>query len=72
MVEPYCHGLTIAGKEVLSAFQVSGFSQSRKPIGWKMFDMRNVIGLSVLNTRFSIRADYRRGSTHIAQIHCCI
>jgi hypothetical protein len=34
-VEPYRHGYSTAGNEVLRGYQVSGYSRSRNPTGWR-------------------------------------
>src|SRR5947207_14658022 len=39
IVEPYRHGRSTAGNEVLRGYQVSGYSHSGNPTGWKLFDV---------------------------------
>ena len=37
--EPWCHGTSRTGREVLRAWQVGGASTSGEPVGWKFFEV---------------------------------
>lgn len=70
IVEPHCHGITTAGNEGLRAFQVSGYSSSRK-MGWKMFDIGKASDLSILDETFdNARYGYKRGDRGMSEIYC--
>lgn len=53
VVEPYCHGISAAGNELLRAYQVSGFRQSGDPVGWKLLEVGKISGLSIIDWTFT-------------------
>jgi hypothetical protein len=44
-VEPYCHGMSSTGTEVLRGYQTGGYSSSGKPVGWRLFEVGKISGL---------------------------
>jgi len=50
VIEPYVYGACEA-RELLRAYQLSGFSRSRKR-GWKLFRVEDIAELKVLKKRF--------------------
>lgn len=72
LVEPYCHGISIVGNEVLRGFQVSGYSASGQ-LGWKLFEVSKIISLTVLSTGFAPpRPDYNPSDGAMTMVHCCV
>ena len=54
-IEPYCYGVTKNGSEILRAFQISGFSRSRNPKGWKLFSLSKISNLKILDEKLSVK-----------------
>lgn len=52
VVEPHDYGVH-KGVERLLAYQVGGFSSSRQPYGWRMFDIADIDELIVLDRTFA-------------------
>ena len=70
-IEPYCHGVTKKGNELLRAFQISGYSRSGNPIGWKLFSLSKIANLKILDDTFqSIRRDYNPKDSAMSRIFC--
>ena len=70
-VEPHCHGFGTKGQELLSGYQVSGFSRSGERFGWKMFRIDEIRVLTVTGESFpGPRAGYDPHNVKIAAIHC--
>lgn len=71
VVEPYCHGISTAGNELLRAYQVSGFSQSENPVGWKLFEVGKISSLSILDRMFTgARPEYNPNDRVMSTIYC--
>lgn len=70
VVEPHAYGIDTKGHEALRAFQTTGGSESGE-LGWKLFHVREMHGLSTLQTTFSgPRPGYRRGDRGFSSIRC--
>ncbi|RIK78949.1 hypothetical protein DCC62_06595 [candidate division KSB1 bacterium] len=70
-VEPHCHGISMAGKEVLRAFQTAGFSESGQPVGWKLFEVAKIISFSQTGATFlNNRQEYNPNDHGMRRIHC--
>lgn len=70
-VEPYTHGFTRWGEEVMSAYQTGGHSSSGEVRGWKTFRLDRVDGLAVSVNRFSgKRDDYDPDDLRFTYLHC--
>ncbi|UUX95560.1 hypothetical protein [Aquabacterium sp. J223] len=61
-VEPHTYGIDGKGHYALRAYQVAGGSRSGEYVGWKIFHVGEMFGLSALPTKFSgPRQGYKRG-----------
>lgn len=70
-VQPYCHGLSKSGSEVLSAYQTSGYSESGLASGWKSFDVSKIRALKIADVHFlKNRYDYNVEDCGIHDVHC--
>lgn len=72
VIEPYLHGMSGDGREMLVGFQRAGGSESGQVEGWKAMAVDHIERLVVLDVTFiPSRADYRAGrSKNIADLHC--
>jgi hypothetical protein len=68
-VEPHCYGLTTKGNEAIRAYQVDGYSSSRK-MGWKLYDLSKAYNIEVLDETFEVRDDYKKGDKGMSRIFC--
>lgn len=71
VVEPYCHGRGSDGKELLRAFQIAGTSRTRG-VGWKLFEVRRIVGLKVTDQEFFRRPGYNPADAAMHPVHCCV
>jgi hypothetical protein len=70
-VEPHCHGISRAGKEVLRAYQTAGYSKSGNPVGWKLFEVAKISRLQTLSQTFTKnRPMYNPNDRGMRQVHC--
>ena len=70
-VEPFCHGISTAGNEVLRGYQTSGYSESGDPVGWKLFRVSEISNLTITDELFSgTRPGYNPNDSAMATIHC--
>lgn len=71
VVQPYCHGLTRKGAEILRAVQINTDSRSGgRPFGklWTVAKMQN---LHIVGETFDAdNPDYNCNDTAMAEIHC--
>jgi hypothetical protein len=71
IVEPQCHGISTAGKEVIRGFQVAGRSRSRKPIAEKLFEISKISELKETGDTFSSPGPhYNPNDQAMAYVHC--
>lgn len=71
--EPYCHGRTKKGNEVLRAFQISGYSRSGKQKGWKLLSVSKISNLKILDETFQgNRREYNPKDPAMSSIFCRI
>jgi hypothetical protein len=71
IVEPYRHGYSTAGNEVIRGYQVSGYSHSRNPSGWKLFDVGKIGQLRSTGQTFAQnRPGYVTRDRAMRSIHC--
>ncbi len=71
VVEPYRHGYSTAGNEVLRGYQVSGYSRSRNPSGWRLFDVQKMGQLrSAPETFAASRPGYAAKDRAMRSVHC--
>ena len=70
-VEPHCHGVSRADKEVLRGYQTGGASSSGEPVGWKLFEVDLIVGFGQTDSTFSSnRPDYNPNDKHMKEVHC--
>ncbi|MBL0162512.1 MAG: hypothetical protein IPP82_02345 [Xanthomonadales bacterium] len=69
-VEPHTYGIDGKGHEALRAFQVAGGSNSGEFVGWKLFHISEMGGITVLPTTFhNARHGYKRGDKAFSRIY---
>lgn len=67
-VEPHAYGISTAGHEALRAYQTGGGS-STGTLGWRMFLISEIRGLSKSGAAFSnARPGYKRGDSGMSRI----
>lgn len=70
VVEPHTYGIDTKGHLALRAYQVRGGSESGEYVGWKLFHVDEMRGLTVLSERFvGARPKYKRGDSAFFTIH---
>ena len=70
VVEPHTYGIDTKGHAALRAYQVRGGSESGEYVGWKLFHVNEMCGLTVLSEHFSgARPKYKRGDSAFSTIH---
>ena len=68
-VEPHTYGTDTKGHQALRAYQVAGGSESGEYVGWKLFHVGEMHGITVLPQTFSgPRPKYKRGDTAFSNI----
>ena len=75
LVEPYAHGVSRDGREMLVAFQRVGGSASGQGEGWKAFHVDEVEELRIVDVPFVVnQPGYREGghSKNLTEVHCCV
>jgi hypothetical protein len=71
IVEPYRHGRSTAGNEVLRGYQIAGYSASRQPSGWKLFQVDKMADLHATRAIFPHnRRGYQTRDRSMVHIHC--
>lgn len=70
-VEPFCHGMSTAGNEVLRGYQTGGYSESGEPVEWKLFRVSEMSNLEMTDEHFSgIRPGYNPHDSAMTTVHC--
>jgi hypothetical protein len=70
-VEPHCHGCSKDDNDLLRGYQVGGSSRSGESVGWKMFRLDRVFGLSMTGRSFpGPRPDYDPQDDSMKTIYC--
>lgn len=75
VIEPYSHGVSRDGREILVAFQKAGDSASGHGEGWKAFHVDELDEVVDLDVPFvANQVGYRAGgqSKNLVQVHCCV
>lgn len=68
-VEPHTYGTDTKGHMALRAYQVAGGSESGEYVGWKLFHVNQMYGITVLPQTFlGPRDRYKRGDSAFADI----
>lgn len=70
LVDPYLIGTTTAGNEVLRAYQVGGYSERGGLPAWRLFTLRGISGVEILDTSFGIHPLYNPYDKAMVQISC--
>ena len=71
IVEPHCHGISLAGHEVLRGYQSGGYSQSGRPAAWKLFEVAKISSLQRTGDIFATnRSGYNPNDKGMTQVHC--
>jgi len=71
LVEPFCYGVSTAGNEVLRGYQISGYSESGDPVGWKLFRIPEISSLAATGQHFTgVRPGYNPNDSAMATIYC--
>lgn len=71
IAKTYCYGISTAGNELLRAYQIGGYSQSGKSVGWKLFRVSNISNLKVIDKSFeNIRPGYNPRDSAMTTIYC--
>ncbi|KYK38438.1 MAG: hypothetical protein AYK18_17155 [Theionarchaea archaeon DG-70] len=69
--EPFCHGASKNGIELLRAYQVEGHSESGNPAGWKLFRVEKIQHLTVTDNHFKgTRPLYNPDDSAMKVIYC--
>ena len=70
LAEPHCYGVSKDGNELLRAYQISGHSESKNPMHWKLFRLDKLSDLSTTEDAFpSPRPDYNPNDPAMASIY---
>lgn len=70
VVEPHTYGIDTKCHAALRAYQVRGGSESGEYVGWKLFHVNEMHGLTVLQEHFAgARPKYKRGDSAFSTIH---
>lgn len=73
VVEPYCHGISTAGNEVLRGYQTAGFSSTGTVPDWKLFRVDKIRRLDITSNTFGgIRPSYDPNDSAMNHIFCCV
>lgn len=70
IVDPYLVGITTAGNEALRAYQVGGYSSSGNLPAWRLFNLRSITEVEILDTSFRINPLYNPDDKVMVRISC--
>jgi len=72
IVEPHTYGVhKDTGNEVLSAYQIGGYSSSGKIPYWRLYVVSKISDLQITNDTFSQpRPGYKKGDSRMSKIFC--
>jgi len=70
IIDPYLIGITKAGNETLRAYQTGGYSESGGLPAWRLFDLRYISGIEILDKSFEIHPQYNPNDKGMVQISC--
>lgn len=71
IVEPYCHGVSTTGSEVLRGYQTGGYSSSGNPVGWRLFEVAKLSGFRQTSQTFNRnRSGYNPHDEGMVSVHC--
>jgi hypothetical protein len=73
IVEPHVLGMNAQGAPLLRAYQLSATSDSHRSVGWKLFSIDGISGLTVLDETFSgPRPGFKTDDPGMTRILCCV
>jgi hypothetical protein len=73
VVEPHLLGQDRSGNDVLSAYFVSGFTESSHSRRWRRYFVNDIQDLTGLAKRFDgPREGYNSSDPSFVRIHCCL
>jgi predicted DNA-binding transcriptional regulator YafY len=73
LVEPFCHGISTAGHEVLRGYQTGGYSSSGRLPAWRLFRLDEVSELTITSSIFDgTRPGYNSRDSAMTQVFCCV
>lgn len=71
VVEVHTVGVTTAGNEAMSVWQVRGGSDSNEPTGWKTMRLDEAFSAHVIEEKSKApRTGYKRGAKTFSRIYC--
>ncbi len=70
VVDPYLIGTTTAGNETLRAYQVGGYSERGGLPAWRMFTLKKISAVKILDTSFMIRPEYNPNDQAMVRFSC--
>lgn len=70
VVEPYKVGSSPTGNDVLDAYQIGGGTSSGEVPAWKLFELEEILQVSIPRQSFSLRGGYSRSDERMELIHC--
>ncbi len=69
-VEPHFHGISRAGREVLSGYQTSGHNHPDPSEGWMFYELNQMIGILITDECFDTRPDCMPIDRSMKRLHC--
>ena len=73
IVEPYIHGLTSEGIEVVLCYQREGDSASGFRTSWRTFHVDRIEAFEILPVKFVFdRADFEASAREVRNVHCTV
>jgi hypothetical protein len=61
----------MAGNEVLRGYQIEGYSESGKPVGWKLYDVNEMRNIQITEYNFrQNRPHYNPADKGMRVVHC--
>jgi predicted DNA-binding transcriptional regulator YafY len=71
VVEPQIFGINTKGEDLLSAYFVSGYSESTRKPGWRAYLLSELTHLTMLEEKFpGPREGYNPNDPHMVKIYC--
>jgi hypothetical protein len=73
VVEPHVFGQDSAGRDLLSAYLVGGYSESQKKPYWRFYLLSNIPLLTMLDDHFpGPRQGYNPKDPRMRKVYCCL
>jgi predicted DNA-binding transcriptional regulator YafY len=69
--EPFCHGASMDGHDLLRAYQTGGYSESGNSVGWRLFRVDRMNNLNITDESFSgNRPGYNPDDGAMVRVYC--